>query len=147
MTSVLDGGGRTRAADLTRAELLAWGTAFGRNLVAPAVVALSGDLGAGKTTLVQAICAGYGVLDPVTSPTFALVHQYRGGPAMVFHLDLYRITAPDELTNLGWDEIVDANAVVLVEWPERAAGALPPDTVHMRLAHVPGAPDVRRLSW
>lgn len=133
--------------DLSRAELVAWGAALGRELTAPAVITLSGDLGAGKTTLVQAVCAGYGVLDPVTSPTFALVHQYRGGPAMVFHLDLYRINAPEELANLGWDELLDANAIVLVEWPERAEGALPPGTMHLALAHVPGAPDVRRLTW
>jgi len=135
------------AAELTRARLVAWGTAFGRTLAAPLVIAISGDLGAGKTTLVQAICAGYGVLDPVTSPTFSLVHQYRGGPAPVFHLDLYRIGGPADLTNLGWDELLDANAVVLVEWPERAGAALPPDAVRLALAHVPGAPDLRRLSW
>ncbi|MEA3245450.1 MAG: tRNA (adenosine(37)-N6)-threonylcarbamoyltransferase complex ATPase subunit type 1 TsaE [Gemmatimonadota bacterium] len=143
----LEGGRAGGTADLTRADLVAWGAALGRDLAAPAVIALSGDLGAGKTTLVQAICSGYGVLDPVTSPTFALVHQYRGGPAMVFHLDLYRINSPAELANLGWDELLDANAVVLIEWPERAAGALPRDAMRLSLAHVPGAPDVRRLAW
>lgn len=137
----------TQTRVLTRDELIAWGQQFGRELAAPAIIALSGDLGAGKTTLAQAICAGYGVLEPVTSPTFALVHQYRGGPARVFHLDLYRITSPDELTNLGWDEIVDANAVVLVEWPERAEGAMPRSATHLSLAHVPGADDRRAITW
>ena len=133
--------------DLTRDELVAWGTRFGRELASPAVVALAGELGAGKTTLARAICAAYGVLDPVTSPTFALVHQYRGAPAMVFHLDLYRINSPGELANLGWDELLDSNAVVLVEWPERAGGTLPPSTTWIGLSHVPGAPDARRLTW
>jgi tRNA threonylcarbamoyladenosine biosynthesis protein TsaE len=133
--------------DLDRESLVAWGTRFGRELVAPAIIALSGDLGAGKTTLTQAICAGYGVLDPVTSPTFALVHQYRGGPAMVFHLDLYRIGGPAELTNLGWDELIDSNAIILVEWPERAVGALPPSAQRLHLSHVADAPELRRLTW
>lgn len=133
--------------DLSREALVEWGHQFGRGLVAPAVVALSGELGAGKTTLAQAVCAGYGVLDPVTSPTFALVHQYRGGPAMVFHLDLYRIGSAAELANLGWDELLDANAIVIVEWPERADGGLPPDTRRVALAHLPGHGDLRRLTW
>lgn len=134
------------AADLSRDALVAWGTRFGQALVAPAVVALSGELGAGKTTLAQAMCAGFGVLDPVTSPTFALVHQYRGGPAMVFHLDLYRIGSAAELTNLGWDDLLDANAVVIVEWPDRADGQLPPDTQRIHLSHV-GDAATRRLTW
>lgn len=133
--------------ELARDELTAWGTRFGRALTAPAVVALSGELGAGKTTLARAICFGFGVLDPVTSPTFALVHQYRGAPAIVFHLDLYRIASADELANLGWDELLDSNAIVLVEWPERAGGSLPRSTVWIGLGHVAGAPDARRLTW
>lgn len=133
--------------DASREALVAWGTQLGRALVAPAFVALSGELGAGKTTLAQAICAGYGVIEPVTSPTFALVHQYRGGPAMVFHLDLYRITSAAELANLGWDELLDANAIVIVEWPERAGGGLPPSARWVELAHVAGAPELRRLRW
>ncbi|MCC7193960.1 MAG: tRNA (adenosine(37)-N6)-threonylcarbamoyltransferase complex ATPase subunit type 1 TsaE [Gemmatimonadaceae bacterium] len=132
---------------MARGELVAWGAALGRGLSAPAIIALSGDLGAGKTTLAQAICAGYGVLDHVTSPTFALVHQYRGAPAMVFHLDLYRIESAADLANLGWDDLLDANAIVLVEWPEHARGALPPDAMRIALEHVPGAPELRRVSW
>lgn len=133
--------------ELTRTALVEWGTQLGRSLVAPAVMALSGDLGAGKTTLAQAICAGYGVLDPVTSPTFAIVHQYRGGPAMVFHLDLYRVGSARELANLGWDDLLDANAVVIVEWPEHAEDGFPPDTQRIALAHVPGRPDHRMVTW
>ncbi|MDA1081087.1 MAG: tRNA (adenosine(37)-N6)-threonylcarbamoyltransferase complex ATPase subunit type 1 TsaE [Gemmatimonadetes bacterium] len=134
-------------AELARSELAAWGVQFGTALVAPAVIALSGELGAGKTTLAQSICAGLGVIDPVTSPTFALVHEYRGGRAMVFHLDLYRVNSAVELENLGWDELLDSNAIVLVEWPERADGTLPPSSVWIGLGHVPGAPELRRVTW
>ena len=105
----------------------------------------SSDLG--KTTLVKAVCEGLGVEEPVTSPTFALVHQYRGARGMVFHLDLYRIMAPQDLANLAWDEILGANAVVLVEWPERAGPALPSPEVAVRLAHVEANPGVRSVAW
>ena len=116
---------RSRIA-LTREELVAWGEAFGRAARAPLVVTLAGELGAGKTTLAQAICRGFGVRDDVTSPTYALVHEYRAPGGRVFHLDLYRLKHEDELTNIGWDDLLAADdALVLVEWPERAGGRLP----------------------
>lgn len=128
---------------LTRAELTAWGERFGRTARAPLVVTLAGDLGAGKTTLAQAICRGYGVSEPVTSPTFAIVHRYDAPRSAVYHLDLYRLRGPDELMNIGWDEIVSSRALVLVEWPERAAGVLPPH-VAIDLEHAAGD-DTRRV--
>src|SRR3954469_22786855 len=76
---------------MTRADLVAWGESFGRAATPPLVIALAGDLGAGKTTLTQAICAGYGVTEPVTSPTFAIVHRYEAPRAPDYHLDLYRL--------------------------------------------------------
>ena len=123
---------------LTESELSAWGEELGRSARAPLVVAISGELGAGKTTLVRAICRGYGVEDEVTSPTFALVHEYFGGRTVVYHLDLYRLGSPAELTNIGWDEIVAAHALVLVEWPQRAGDRLPHDVVPVELEHAPG---------
>ena len=128
---------------LTLDELTAWGERFGRTARAPLVVTLAGDLGAGKTTLAQAICRGYGVTNPVTSPTFALVHRYDAPRSPVYHLDLYRLRGPDELTNIGWDEIVSSQALVLIEWPERAVGALPPH-VAIDLEHAAGD-DTRRV--
>ena len=130
---------------MTRAELFAWGEAFGRAALPPLIVTLAGDLGAGKTTLAQAICAGYGVMEPVTSPTFALVHRYQAPKSPVYHLDLYRVERPSELVNIGWDEISMAHALVIVEWPERAAEFIPAGHVPIELEHVPADPDRRVL--
>lgn len=130
---------------LTESELVAWGERLGRAARAPLVVTLAGDLGAGKTTLVRAICRGYGVQDDVTSPTFALIHEYRGGRTPVFHLDLYRLRDAAELTQLGWDELMAERAVILIEWPERAGERLPPDHLPITLAHLDGDPDRRAL--
>src|SRR5882672_12381795 len=96
------------------AGLRAYGAALGASLRAPVVIALRGDLGAGKTSLAQAIARGAGVRSDVTSPTFALVHEYEGSTARVHHIDLYRLRGPDELTNIGWDELVGGDAIVLV---------------------------------
>jgi len=130
---------------LTRVGLVAWGEALGRTLRAPRVLTLAGEVGAGKTTLVQAICRGYGVAEAVTSPTFALVHEYAGGATPVYHLDLYRLRDARDLRQLGWDEIVGAHALVLVEWPDRAEDELPPGAMRLTLAHVADDLDVREL--
>ena len=130
---------------LTEAELVAWGEAFGRAALPPLVVAISGELGSGKTTLAQAICRGYGVVGAVTSPTFALVHQYASPRSPVYHVDLYRLEHESQLTNIGWDEIVSSHALVLVEWPERAGARLPLAHVPLALEHAPGDPSRRVL--
>jgi tRNA threonylcarbamoyladenosine biosynthesis protein TsaE len=130
---------------LTEAELVAWGERFGRAASPPLVVTITGDLGAGKTTLVRAICHGYGVTEDVTSPTFALVHRYDAPKSPVFHLDLYRLESPDDLTNIGWDEIVAERALVLIEWPERAGDRIPRLHVPISLQHLTEEPDRRLL--
>lgn len=103
------------------------------------VLALQGDLGAGKTHLAKGIAAGLG-LDPaaVTSPTFTIVQEHEGGRLPLLHLDLYRIESESELVRLGLDELLDGDAVALVEWPERGGGWLPTHTVWLRLAHAGG---------
>jgi tRNA threonylcarbamoyladenosine biosynthesis protein TsaE len=126
-------------------ELVSWGERFGKSATPPLIVTIAGDLGAGKTTLVQAICRGYGVTDEVTSPTFALVHQYAAPRSPVFHLDLYRLKGVDELTNIGWDEIIAENALVLIEWPERAGDRVPRFHVPISLQHLPHDSDRRLL--
>ena len=130
---------------MTESELVDWGERLGAGVVPPLFVTLSGELGAGKTTLAQAICRGYGVRDPVTSPTFTLVHRYDGRASTVYHVDLYRLKSPDELTNLGWDDLLTEEALVLVEWPERAARRIPHDHVPISLQHLPNDPAHRLL--
>jgi tRNA threonylcarbamoyladenosine biosynthesis protein TsaE len=127
-------------------ELRDWGRRFGRTARAPLLVTLTGELGAGKTTLVQAICEGYGVTDEVTSPTFALVHEYAAPRSPVHHLDLYRLDRPDQLDSIGFDELVNARALVLVEWSERAGDRLPAGRVTLSLQHLPDEPE-RRLFY
>lgn len=103
-------------------------------LAAGDVLALAGDLGAGKTTLARGLIqAALGGCEPVPSPTFTLVQTYEpaAGPA-IWHFDLYRLTEPEELIEIGWEEAM-AGGIVLVEWPERASDALPPDTLWLLL--------------
>lgn len=138
---------RVKAGHLavTLDELVAWGEALGRDAVAPLVITLTGELGTGKTTLAQAICRGYGVTEPVTSPTYALVHEYAAPRTPVYHLDLYRLEHPGELTNIGWDDVIATCALILVEWPERAGDRLPPRHLPITLDYVDGDPTRRVL--
>jgi tRNA threonylcarbamoyladenosine biosynthesis protein TsaE len=130
---------------LSESELRKWGEELGRSITPPLVITLTGDLGVGKTTLAQAICLGYGVRDDITSPTYALVHEYRAERSAVFHIDLYRLESPDQLSNLGWDEIVSSRSLVLVEWAERADSRLPDDHLPLDLDYVAHDPDRRIL--
>jgi tRNA threonylcarbamoyladenosine biosynthesis protein TsaE len=130
---------------LSREEMVAWGEELGRSLTAPTVLALSGDLGTGKTTLAQAICRGVGIRKDVTSPTFSLVNSYEVSGTTIYHLDLYRIEDPADLTNLGWDEIINSSAIVIVEWPERAGDRFPQDAVRILLEHIVGDDNQRRV--
>lgn len=134
-------------AELTEPELALWGERFGRDLVLPAFVTLRGDLGAGKTSLVRAIGRSQGALEALTSPSYALVHEYRSLRGTVLHVDLYRLNGPDELLHIGWEEIIRLRGLVMVEWPERAVGALPKRVIALLLEYVEGRPDVRRLTW
>ena len=129
---------------LDQQALEQWGESFGHAAHAPLIVAISGELGAGKTTLVRAICRGYGVTESVTSPTYALVHEYATARSPVYHIDLYRLENPTELTALAWDDIIASDALILVEWPERAGDRLPADHVPIGLEHVAGD-DARRV--
>ncbi len=102
-------------------------TALGRKLAAsmfpPKLVLLRGDLGAGKTTLVKGIAAGFGAAseDEVTSPTFTLVHEYSGPTATLYHIDLYRVDTQRELETLGLDDLMGDNSILLIEWGEKFA--------------------------
>jgi tRNA threonylcarbamoyladenosine biosynthesis protein TsaE len=130
---------------LTETELRHWGEELGRSATPPLLITLTGELGTGKTTLAQSICVGYGVPDEITSPTYALVQEYSAPKSGVFHIDLYRLDSTDQLTNLGWDEIICSRSLVLVEWPERAGSRLPDDHLSINLDYIPGDPARRIL--
>ncbi|MGI4835770.1 MAG: tRNA (adenosine(37)-N6)-threonylcarbamoyltransferase complex ATPase subunit type 1 TsaE [Janthinobacterium lividum] len=109
------------------------------------VVAFEGEMGAGKTTLIRALCATLGVLDDVSSPTFALVNEYRDGPGRpVYHFDCYRLDSAEEAARLGLAEYFDSGYLCLVEWPARVAALLPPQRLLVALT-VTGL-ESRRLS-
>ncbi len=129
---------------LSEPELIETGESLGRALPPRTVVALEGELGAGKTTFAQALARGLGVTDPATSPTYALVHRYQGRRGPVFHLDCYRLRAPEEAADLGWEMLLTEGDVVVVEWPERAGAWMPVPGRRFRLHHLPD-PELRGL--
>ncbi len=133
------------ARTLDEPGLAAWGVEFAHSLTLPVAIGLSGELGAGKTTLVRAIAAGLGVRQSVTSPTFALVHRYDGAGCTVYHVDGYRLRRPGEAADLGFDDMArEQDAAILVEWPERFGADLPPLTHRIVLSYV-ADPALRRL--
>src|SRR5690348_17163048 len=102
-------------------ETIALGRELAAMLAPPKLVVLTGDLGAGKTTLVKGIAEGFNAAsgEDVTSPTFTLIHEYRGPSATVYHIDLYRVDTQRELETLGLDDLMDDRSVLLIEWGEK----------------------------
>lgn len=102
-------------------ETIAFGRTLARLLAPPKLVLLRGDLGAGKTTLVKGISSAFEAApeENVTSPTFTLVHEYRGPLASLYHIDLYRIDTPRQLETLGLDDLIAEDSVLLIEWGEK----------------------------
>ena len=129
------------------AQTVALGESLARVLRAGDVVALEGDLGAGKTRLVRGLARGLGCDEKmVSSPTYVLAHEYPGrpgGPALV-HVDAYRIRSSEELEAIGWDRMLDGRSVVAIEWPQRIAGAIPASALRVRIEHA--GVDRRRVS-
>jgi tRNA threonylcarbamoyladenosine biosynthesis protein TsaE len=121
---------------LTQEELESAGEALGRELRPGELLTFEGDLGAGKTTFIQAVARGLGVAEPATSPTYALVHRYRGSRGPVFHLDCFRLRSPDEAGDLDWEGLLSEGDAILIEWPERAGAWLPSPSRRFRLSHV-----------
>lgn len=130
----------------------AWGQWLGARLPVPMVVALQGDLGAGKTLLTQGIAAGLGITTPVTSPTFVFVNEYElpnGG--LLIHVDSYRLgdnvrVAVNEAATFGLEELIThSDAIVVLEWAELVAPLLPPDHLHIALHHQADDPNRRQL--
>lgn len=114
---------------------LAFGEALARLFPPRLVIYLEGDLGTGKTTLVRGILRGLGHAGPVRSPTYTLIEPYELPAARVYHLDLYRLSDPEELEYLGLRDLSAEEAVLLVEWPERGAGTLPPADLSIRIRY------------
>ena len=134
---------RTRSEE----ETIALGRDLAERLPSHAVVLLIGNLGAGKTTLAKGIVDGLGAAPPeeVSSPTFTLIHEYGGG--RVFHIDLYRIDEPRELRTLGLDDLLEREAVIVVEWGERFPHLWPPDRIEIHLSAGDGDEREIRVSW
>jgi tRNA threonylcarbamoyladenosine biosynthesis protein TsaE len=123
-----------------------WGRALGARLRSGDVIALMGDLGSGKTTLTQAIARGLGITHPVTSPTFTLLHEYPG-PTPLFHCDPYRLDTPDALASFGFEEYLEREGVLVVEWADKVEPLLPDErlTLLLGLPAPEEPPDLRLL--
>ena len=127
------------SATLAQPALEAWGRRVGAAVAGgeigpPLVVALRGPLGAGKSVLARAVAAGAGVHQHMPSPTYNLVFGYDGDGVRVHHLDLYRLEHPDDVWELGWQELGQGDEIVLIEWPERAEELLPEDRWEVKLS-------------
>ena len=131
--------GRKLAAEMA-AELAAAGTA-------PLIVLLEGELGAGKTTLVKGIAEGFeaALAENVTSPTFTLIHEYRGPVVTLYHIDLYRIETERELETLGLDDLLAPNCILLVEWGEKFARLRRDRNIEITLERVEDGETKRRI--
>jgi len=96
------------------------------------VVAFYGELGAGKTTLIQALCRHLGVKQEVTSPTFAIVNEYSGSDSrIIYHFDFYRLDNPEEVLDIGFEDYISSGDLCLMEWPEKIESYLPPETIRL----------------
>jgi tRNA threonylcarbamoyladenosine biosynthesis protein TsaE len=136
----------TPSAVLTQPELEAFGRSVGEAAAAsaiplPLLIALRGPLGAGKSVLARSIARGAGVEGSMPSPTYNLLFRYEGAADLaVYHLDLYRLEHPDDVWELGWQELGEGRQIVLVEWPERAESLVPADRwdVYLGFGETPG---------
>lgn len=120
----------THSPDETRAL----GRTLAQALQGGAVVAFTGDLGAGKTAFVSGMAEGLGIEERVTSPTFTIVNEYEGGRLPLFHFDMYRLGSADELFHIGWEDYLARNGVCAVEWSENVDEALDGDTIRVDIS-------------
>lgn len=133
---------RSNSPDTTKAI----GEKLGRFLEAGDVVALYGDLGAGKTCFAQGVARGLGILSNVTSPTFVLLREYEGRLPL-YHFDAYRLNGAEDFTQLGGEEYLSGNGVSVIEWAERVAEALPEDRLEVEFVRLHGDEDARLLHF
>ena len=126
-------------SDVFRSESVAMTEKYGKRLATElksgTVLALFGGMGMGKTALVRGIAAGLGLSAEVSSPTFALVHDYGGNPPLV-HFDMYRVIGWEDLYSTGFFDYLDAGAILVVEWSENIVSALPEDAIRLHISRV-----------
>jgi tRNA threonylcarbamoyladenosine biosynthesis protein TsaE len=126
-------------------ETRALGRELSRALRENAVIGLSGDLGAGKTEFVKGIAEGLGSTDPVTSPTFTLVHEYRSGRLPLFHMDFYRLETEKELDEIGFDDYLLQQGICAIEWADRFQDRIPRDAIRVEIQI--GSGNERLIVW
>ena len=116
----------------TAQETLSFGKLLATKLAPNTILALSGDLGAGKTTFVQGLASGLGIEDPIVSPTFVYLNIYEG-TIPLYHFDLYRLKTPSDFAELGFDEYFARGGICAIEWPERIE--IPSNAIHLIFTH------------
>ncbi|USF26189.1 tRNA threonylcarbamoyladenosine biosynthesis protein TsaE [Firmicutes bacterium ASF500] len=124
-------------------ETEALGERLAGRLEPGAVVAFTGDLGAGKTAFTRGLARGLGIAERVTSPTFTVVNEYEGGRLPLFHFDMYRLSSSDELFDIGWEDYLSRGGVCAVEWSENVSDALEEDTIFVKIRR--GASEGQRI--
>lgn len=117
----------------TREETLAFGEKIGRQAFPGMVICVDGDLGVGKTVLAQGIAKGLGVAEPVVSPTFTIIQEYRDGRLPFYHFDVYRIEEPEEMYEVGFEDYFYGDGVCMIEWAELIRELLPEGYVHITI--------------
>ena len=123
------------------------GRRLGELLPAGTVIALKGDLGVGKTVFAQGLAAGLGITEPVNSPTFTILQEYREGRLPLFHYDVYRIEDAEEMEEVGYLDSFYGEGISLVEWAERIEELLPPECIRIRIEKDPERGfDYRRIT-
>jgi tRNA threonylcarbamoyladenosine biosynthesis protein TsaE len=115
------------------------------SLIAGSVIKLVGDLGAGKTEFVKGLATGLNYRNVVTSPTFTLVQEYRGGRLPLFHMDLYRLNEEAELDEIGFEDYLRAGGICAIEWADKFPGRMPLDSVEVVMTI--GENTTRRITW
>jgi len=113
-------------------ETIKYGIKMGELLKSDQIILLSGELGAGKTKLVKGVAEGLGIKDEVNSPTFTLIHEYQGRIPL-FHMDLYRLKEEEELYDIGFEEYLERDGAVIIEWPELALNLMPSDAIFINI--------------
>ncbi|HLS81996.1 MAG TPA: tRNA (adenosine(37)-N6)-threonylcarbamoyltransferase complex ATPase subunit type 1 TsaE [Steroidobacter sp.] len=131
---------RVGSAEAMRRVGAALGAALTEAASEPVVVAMEGELGAGKTTLTAGVLAAMGVAGPIRSPTYTLIEPYEVSGRRVFHIDLYRLADPQEVEALGLRDLLIGPSVLLIEWPSRGAGALPTPDLAIHLTYEAAGP-------